>query len=397
VKHTTYVLDDLFAARARAVQTPMFGPEPPRHADMISVSYGLADPSLFPRADLLAATAAVLKEDAAAALNYGPPSSDLRGQIVQRLRTQGIEAEDENILLSYGSGQILALLPRVFVDPGDVVIIEGPSFMGAVRHFSDSGARLVTVPTDANGMDVDALEQTLIDFQRQGVRPKFIYTIPTFHNPSGATMPLARRQKLVALAAQYGVVIVEDDAYGDLRFEGQPLPNLAMLDQEGWVIRVSTFSKTLAPGVRMGWAYARPEIIARLAAFRTEGSSGPFLTRVIAQYCAEGRLEAHIAELIALYRHKCNVMLEAIAREFPAEVSALRPQGGFFVWCKLPADMRATALLPLAESRGATFLPGTRCFATGEGDDAIRLAFSFLPAEQIQAGIARIGAAMREV
>jgi 2-aminoadipate transaminase len=397
VKHTTYALDDLFAARARAVQTPMFGPEPPRHADMISFSYGLADPSLFPRADLLAATAAVLKEDAAAALNYGPPSSDLRGQIVQRLRTQGIEAEDENILLSYGSGQILALLPRVFVDPGDVVIIEGPSFMGAVRHFSDSGARLVTVPTDANGMDVDALEQTLIDFQRQGVRPKFIYTIPTFHNPSGATMLLARRQKLVALAAQYGVVIVEDDAYGDLRFEGQPLPNLAMLDQEGWVIRVSTFSKTLAPGVRMGWAYARPEIIARLAAFRTEGSSGPFLTRVIAQYCAEGRLEAHIAELIALYRHKCNVMLEAIAREFPAEVSALRPQGGFFVWCKLPADMRATALLPLAESRGATFLPGTRCFATGEGDDAIRLAFSFLPAEQIQAGIARIGAAMREV
>jgi 2-aminoadipate transaminase len=396
VKHTTYALDDLFAARAREAHTPMFGPTPPRRADMISFSYGLADPSLFPRAELLAATAAVLKEDAAAALNYGPPSSGLRDQIVQRLRAQGIEAEDENILLSYGSGQILALLPRVFVDPGDVVIIEGPSFMGAVRHFSDSGARLVTVPTDADGMDVDALEQRLIDFQRQGVRPKFIYTIPTFHNPTGATMPLARRQKLVALAAQYGVVIVEDDAYGDLRFEGQPLPNLAMLDQEGWVIRISTFSKTLAPGVRMGWAYARPEIITRLATFRTEGSSGPFLTRVIAESCAEGRLEAHIEELIALYRHNCNVMLEAIAREFPAEVALLRPEGGFFVWCKLPAGMRATALLPLAEARGATFLPGTRCFATDEGDDAIRLAFSFLPAEQIQAGIARIGAAMRE-
>jgi len=390
-------LNDLFAARAREVQAPMFGPTPPRRADMISFAYGLADPALFPRAELLAATAAVLKEDAAAALNYGPTYIGLREQVVRRLRSQGIEAEDENILVSYGSGQVLALLPQVFVDPGDVVIIEGPSFMGAVRHFADSGARLVTVPTDADGMDVDALEQTLIDLRRQGVRPKFIYTIPTFHNPTGATMPLARRQKLVALGAEYGVVIVEDDAYGDLRFEGQPLPNLAMLDQEGWVIRISTFSKTLAPGVRMGWAYARPEITARLATFKTEGSSGPFLTRVIAQYCAEGRLEAHIQELIALYRHKRNVMLEAIGREFPAEVAPLRPEGGFFVWCKLPPGMRATELLPLAEAHGATFLSGTRCFANGQGDDAIRLAFSFLPAEQIEEGIARIGAAMRAI
>jgi 2-aminoadipate transaminase len=339
----------------------------------------------------------VLDRDADLALNYGPAYAGLREQLVTRLRAQGIEAEDNNVLVSYGSGQILALLPQVFVDPGDVVLIEGPSFMGAVRQFSAAGARLVTVPTDAQGMDVDALEQTLIDLRRQGVRPKFIYTIPTFHNPTGATMPLARRQKLVALGAEYGVVIVEDDAYGDLRFEGQPLPNLAMLDQEGWVIRVSTFSKILAPGVRMGWAYARPEIIERLATFKTEGSSGPFLTRVIAQYCAEGRLEAHIEELITLYRHKRDVMLEAIGREFPAEVSSLRPEGGFFVWCKLPTGMRATELLPLAEAHGATFLAGTRCFADGQGDDSIRLAFSFLPVEQIEEGIARIGAAMRAI
>src|SRR5439155_3432177 len=187
---------------------------------------------------------------------------------------------------------------------------------------------LVTAPTEAQGMEVEALEQSLRDLRAQGIRPKFIYSIPTFHNPTGATMPLDRRQRLVALGAEYGVVIVEDDAYGDLRFEGQPLPNLAMLDQEGWVIRISTFSKILAPGVRMGWAYARPEIIERLAKFKVEGSSGPFLTRVIARYCADGRLEAHIQELIALYRHKRDVMLAAIAREFPAGVTALRPEGG---------------------------------------------------------------------
>jgi 2-aminoadipate transaminase len=208
-------------------------------------------------------------------------------------------------------------------------------------------------------------------------------------------MPLARRQKLVALGAEYGVAIVEDDAYGDLRFEGQPLPNLAALDQEGWVIRVGTFSKILAPGVRMGWAYARPEIVERLSMIKAEGSSGPYLTRVVARYCAEGRLEAHIQELIALYRHKRDVMLAAIGREFPAEVVTVRPEGGFFVWCRLPDGMSATKLLAAAEEHGATFLPGTRCFADGQGDDAIRLAFSFQPAEQIEEAIARIGAAMR--
>jgi len=145
----------------------------------------------------------------------------------------------------------------------------------------------------------------------------------------------------------------------------------------------------------MGWAYARPEVIARLAKFKAEGSSGPFLTQVIARYCAEGRLEMHIQELIALYRHKRDIMLSAIAREFPAEVTTLRPQGGFFIWCRLPAGMSAAALLKAAEERGATFLPGTRCYANGAGDDAIRLAFSFQPAEQIEEGIARIGAAMR--
>ena len=396
MNRTNYSLDDLFAARARQSDTSFGWPSTPRREPLISFAYGLADPALFPRAELLAATADVLDHDADLALNYGPSFAGLRDQIVARLRAQGIEAEDTNVLVSYGSGQILALLPQVFVDPGDVVLIEGPSFMGAVRQFGAAGARLVTVPTDDQGMDVDALEQMLRELRAQGARPKFIYTIPTFHNPTGTTMPLARRQKLVALGAEYGVVIVEDDAYGDLRFEGQPLPNLAMLDQEGWVIRVSTFSKILAPGVRMGWAYARPEIVERLAMFRVEGSSGPYLTRVIARYCAEGRLEAHIQELIALYRHKRDVMLDAIGREFPAEVVTLRPEGGFFIWCRLPHGMSAGALMARAEQRGATFLPGTRCFADGQGDDAIRLAFSFQPAGQIEEGIARIGAAMRD-
>src|SRR5262245_31791305 len=212
-------IEDLFSARAQHAVMPMSGPSQPHQGSMISLAYGLADPSLFPNAELTAAAAAVLKQDAAAALNYGPTFAGLREQIVAGLRAQGIEAEDENILVSYGSGQILALLPQVFVDRGDVVLIEGPSFMGAVRNFAEAGARLVTVPTDEDGMQMDALESILLDLRRQGTRPKFVYTIPTFHNPTGTTMPLARRQKLVSLGAEHGVVIVEDDAYGDLRFE----------------------------------------------------------------------------------------------------------------------------------------------------------------------------------
>src|SRR5215213_4925787 len=388
-------IEELFSAKAQSAVMPMSGPSQPRQNAMISLAYGLADPALFPRAELAAAVAAVLEEDAAAALNYGPTFLGLREQIVGRLRSQGIEAEDDNVLVSYGSGQILALLPEVFVNPGDVVLIEGPSFMGAVRNFGEAGARLVTVPTDDNGMNVEALDELLRGLRRENVRPKFIYTIPTFHNPTGVTMPLTRRQKLISLAAEYGIVVVEDDAYGDLRFEGQSLPSLAALDQEGWVIRTGTFSKILAPGLRMGWAYARPEVIHRLAMFKTEGSSGPFLTRTIARYCADGRLEAHIQELIALYRNKRDVMLEAIAREFVPGVTTVRPEGGFFVWCKLPTGISATALLSTSEVQGATFLSGTRCFANGQGDDAIRLAFSYQPAHEIEEGIARIGRAMR--
>jgi 2-aminoadipate transaminase len=388
---------DLFAGRAKQGRPPLYGAAQAGRPPLISFSYGLADPALFPTEEIVAATDAVLREDADAALNYGPSYRGLTQQIVGRLHAQGVEADEDQIIVTYGSSQVLGLLPLLFVDPGDTVIVEGPTFLGAVGQFSRAGARLVSVPTDADGLDVDALEQALRDLKRQNVRPKFIYTIPTFHNPTGATLTLERRQRLVSLAAEYGVVVVEDDAYSDLRFSGEPLPNLAALDDAGWVMRVSTYSKILAPGVRVGWAYGNREIIDRLAMLRPEGGSGPFMTRVVARFSEGGRLEAHIKKLNDLYRHKRDVMLSAIAREFPADVTALRPEGGFFVWCSLPPDISATKLLPLAEERGATFLPGTRCFANGQGDDAIRLAFSFLSADKIEEGVRLIGQAMRDL
>lgn len=388
-------VSDLYAVRARDKVTQIAGPAQQGHVTPISLAFGLADPTFFPVQDLADATADVLTERTDAALNYGPPSRELIEQIMARLRSQGVAAESDQLMLSYGSGQILALIPQVLVDPGDVVLIEGPSFMGAVSRFELAGARIITIPTDAQGMDLDELESRLVELARKGIRPKCIYTIPTFHNPLGVTMPLDRRKRLVALGVQYGVLIIEDDAYGDLRFAGEALPTLAALDTEGWILRLGTYSKILAPGVRVGWAYGPPDLLQRLNMFKFEGNTGPFLTHVIARYCADGRLETHIEELRALYRSKCQVMLNSIAQEFPSDVETSAPEGGFFIWCKLPADLSATALLPLAVERGVAFLPGTRCYTNGQGDDAIRLAFSYHGAEKLAEGTARIGDAMR--
>ena len=390
-----YRIADLFAERARNIAPPTYSTELTKIAT-VSFTYGLADPILFPHAHLAAASAAVLAEEAPIALNYGPPSAQLYEQIILRLQAKGITTDRDRLIIGYGSGQILGLLPDVFVEPGDVVIVEGPTFLGVVVRFVQAGARVISIPVDELGMDVDALEVTLSDLKKQGIRPRFIYTIPTFHNPTGTTMPLFRRQKLVALAAEYGVVVIEDDAYSDLRFQGETVPPLATLDKEGWVLYVSTFSKIIAPGIRLGWACGDPAIIERLAMFKSEGPVGPFVSHVVARYCATGKLDNHIQELIACYKHKCNLLLEAIAQEFPSDIVALRPDGGFFVWCKLPSDISAKALLMAASEHGVSFLPGTRCYANGEGDDAIRLAFSFQPTQKIVEGIATLGEVLRE-
>ncbi|GAB4210646.1 MAG: PLP-dependent aminotransferase family protein [Roseiflexaceae bacterium] len=381
--------EDLFAARVRNPAPAMYGPAPT--GNLISFTYGFADPQLFPGEELLASAAAVVSENSDAALNYGPTAPELRAQVAARLRARGIAAEEPHVLITYGSSQALGLLPQVFVEPGDVVLIEGPSFLGAVRYFSDADAQLITIPVDAEGLDVDALEEQLRALGRRGVRPKFLYCIPTFQNPTGSTLSLERRRRLVALAAEHGLPVIDDDAYGELRFEGAPVPPLAALDSEGWVISLGTFSKILAPGLRLGWVCARPEVIQRLEMLKVEGSSGPFLTRTVAHYSRNGQLDAHIVELNARYRHKRDLMLEAIKQHFPAGVRVRRPEGGFFVWCDLPEGQSATALLEPAAQRGVTYLPGTRCFANGQGDGSIRLAFSYLPDAQILDGIARLG------
>lgn len=387
-------MDDLFAARAKTLLPPQIWPEGAPEA--ISLSYGFAAPEMFPTHALHEAVGEVLFEDTDGALNYGMNDPRLVELIAERMRARGVSCGPENILVTMGSSQALGLLPQVLVEPGDTVLVEGPTFMGAVRYFSAAGAKLVTVPTDDHGMDIDALETILGEHRAQGVRPKFIYVIPTFQNPTGTLMPLERRERLVRLAAEHGVLIVEDDAYGELGFEGERPPRLAALDHGGWVLHVSTFSKILAPGVRMGFVVGSPELVGRLAQFKIEGGR-PFITRVVERFSAEGKLDAHIGELNAVYRRKRDLMLETMARELPAGWSATVPTGGFFIWCRLPQGMSANGLLAAAEDHGVVFEPGTRFFANGQGDDAIRLAFSYQSEERLVEGVKRLGAAMRSI
>jgi len=363
---------------------------------LISLAYGLADPALFPHEELIDATAQILATDLNAALNYGPNAPALLALVAQRLRHEGVDAREDQTMLAYGSSQILGLLPQVLLTPGDSVIIEAPTFLGAVTRFRMAGARIIGVPVDAHGMDVDALEVRLKELRRAGVRPKFIYTIPTFHNPAGVTLTLERRHRLVALAAEYGVLIVEDDAYVDLRFRGAPLPPLAALDRAGWVLRVGTFSKILAPGLRMGWAHGPKALIDRLLMFKVEGSSGPFLTHLVARFAADGRLDAHIAALSAHYAAKCDLIVAALRRALPDATFEV-PDGGFFIWLRLPEGITASALTPVALRHGVEFLAGTRCFADGSGDDYIRLAFSEEPAARIEQAMCRLGTAIDEL
>ncbi|HMP43106.1 MAG TPA: PLP-dependent aminotransferase family protein [Roseiflexaceae bacterium] len=388
-------LDTLFAARARTSRATSRWPEEPEGA--ISLAYGFAAPERFPTDALVAATAEVLAEDAPHALNYGPTYPGLVRLIIDRLAHQQISAGPSNIMVTHGSSQALGLLAQVFIDQGDTVIVEGPSFMGAVNYFIAAGARLVTVPVGAEGLDLDVLEGTLADLKAEGVVPKFVYTIPTYHNPTGTLMPLANRQRLIELAVRYGTLLLEDDAYGELYFDAPPPPRLAALDTDGVVIHVSTFSKILAPGVRVGFACARPEIIERLSMFKIEGGNGPFITRVVERYCADGRLEAHIADLRRLYKRKAEVMLAAIEREFLPEVTFRRPAGGFFIWCRLPDGMDAPTLLKAAEARGVSFVAGSDFYANGAGANELRLAFSLQSEELIVKGIERTGAAMRSL
>jgi len=267
--------------------------------------------------------------------------------------------------------------------------------MGAVHAFRVQRAEVFTVDLQPDGMDLDQLEETLRRLKRQGRRPKFIYTIPTFQNPVGLTMSLPKRQRLLGLALEYGTPIIEDDAYGDLRFEGEPQPSLLSLDASGAVIKLGTVSKILAAGLRLGWIIAPKEVIAHFLTVKLDGGTNPFVSRVAAEYLRE-HMDRHIGELIEVYRRKRDAMLATLGEYAPPGCLWTRPEGGFFLWLQLPAGTSLGRLSDLCARNGVGFMPGTACYPDGRGEDAIRLAYSFPTVEEIGEGTRLLCQAIRQ-
>lgn len=364
----------------------------------IDLAGGRPDPGSFPYAELAEATRRVLAQDGAAALNYGEPLGfvGLRKLLAEKYRRdEGARVDPDNFLITNGSAHALQLIVEALVEPGDPVITEAPTWMGAVHAFRVQQAEVLTVDLEPDGMNVDQLEDILRRLKARGRRPKLIYTIPTFQNPAGMTMSLSKRRRLLELAVEYGVPVVEDDAYGDLRFEGEPQPSLLSLDADGVVVKLGTVSKILAAGLRLGWIIGPKEVLGHFLTVKLDGGTNPFVSRVAAEYLRE-HMDQHIAELIEVYRRKRDAMLGTLGEYAPEGCRWTRPEGGFFLWMLLPPGTSLGRLSEACARRGVGFMPGTACYPDGRGEDAIRLAYSFPTVDEIRAGTRLLCEAIRE-
>ncbi len=385
-------LESLFSRKGKDLPGLRMG-DPRKSAELISFSAGFPDRDSLPTSTIIDATKTALETEGEWALQYGHGLGNrhLADLILGKLkRDVGIDAAPDNILITAGASQAIGLAIDMLVDWGDTIITEAPTWMGAVRAFKNAGANAITVPIDEEGTDVEALERTLADLKAQGVAPKFIYTIPTFQNPTGVSTTLERRRRIVELAHEYGTFILEDDAYAGLRYGGEPLPPLYALDDRGTTLYFGTLSKTLGAGMRLGWVVAHPTLINKMAVLKVDGSTNVFGTYVAAAWLPE-HLDEHVEELKGIYHHRRDLMLAALAEHMPPGVSWTEPDGGFFIWVTLPEDIDTSVMAAQARERGVEYLPGSGCFADGSGSNMLRLSYSFARDEEIRDGIRILG------
>lgn len=398
VETASGVVGTLLSERAKRFGPARLG-NPRASASKISFLAGFPDPASLPKADVIEATRVALEREGEWALQYGSSRGypGLIDELVKKLaRDQGIKATADNILITNGSSQALALIVDMLVDPGDVVLSEQPTWSGAVHNFTVARADVRPIPITAEGTDVDALQRELENLRAEAKRAKLFYTIPNFQNPTGVTTTLERRQRIIELTREHGVPIVEDDAYSDLRYAGDRIPTLYMLAGDGSVMYLGTFSKIMAAGVRLGWVVADEDVIQRLAGMKLEGGTSPFAGYVAAEFCANGTLQEHISELTALYRRRRDIMLAALDRVMPAGTTWTTPEGGFFIWVTLPDGVTAGELHKAAAEQNVEFLPGPACHFGGAGGNTLRLAYSFSDDDKIEQGIEILGDLIRE-
>ncbi|MBN1207336.1 MAG: PLP-dependent aminotransferase family protein [Myxococcaceae bacterium] len=370
-------------------------PAPARHRHLIRLDGGTGDPRLFPAEEFRKVIQGVMRREGASALGYGDPGGffPLRRTIAHVLTAQGVPARPENVLVTAGSQRALALVSALLLRPGDAVVVERPTYAGALELFRAHGLRIVGVPIDAQGMRVEELETLLLQHH-----PRLIYTLPTFQNPTGACLSAPRRRQLLALAARHSVPILEDDYVGDLRYEGRAQPALKASDPQGHVIYVSTFSKMLMPGLRTGFLVAEGPVLDGLRQLQRveELATCNLMQRALEAYITVGRYQAHLRRASRLYRRRRDAMLRAVERSLPSQVQVEAPAGGLFLWLRLPEGYSSAELLPVAEAAGVRIAPGGDFFPdAGDGARFLRLCFAAHEPEELLEGVRRLATALR--
>jgi 2-aminoadipate transaminase len=342
----------------------------------------------------------VASESTARALQYGPTEglAQLTNCIAEVMAAEGTPIDPGDVLVTTGGQQVIDLVCKTLIDPGDVIVAEAPTYPGAVPAFCAYQADVVQIGMDGEGMRIDELEETLDRLDAEGRRPKFIYTIPNFQNPAGVTMSLPRRERLVRIARQRELLVLEDNPYGLLRYEGDPLPTLRSLDGGDFVIYLGTFSKILSPGIRLGWAAAPRPVLEKMNLGKQAADlcSSSLTQHFVIAYFEQNRWQDYLRSLAEIYQRRRDTMLDALAEHFPRDAVWTHPQGGLFIWATLPDYIDTTDLLARALGENVAFVPGRAAYLDGRGGSSMRLNFSGVTDDDIREGIRRIGKVVRE-
>jgi len=362
--------------------------------DIISFAGGMPDTRSLSMEMVAKATRKVLLNEGAAALQYSSSEGHpgLREHIVRLMAEDGMSADADNIIVTDGGQQALDFLGKIFIDPQDYIIVEGPSYVGALQAFSSYQAKILTAPLDEDGLQIEPLTQILKDLKKQNKKAKFLYLVPSFHNPAGVTLSLKRRKALLELAKEHALLIIEDNPYSRLRFEGDKVPTLRSMDDT--IIYMSTFSKIFAPGVRLGWINAPKPIIEKLNLVKQAANlcSSSFTQRVVEEYFSNYPWRSHLNKQIALYKERRDVMLQSLEEFFPSEAKWTKPMGGLFLWVTLPEFINTSEMLAEAINEAkVAYISGEAFFADSSGKNCMRLNFSYPSKEQIAEGIKRLG------
>lgn len=370
-----------------------------QRSDVISFAGGLPNPATFPVKAIEEATHEVLRRSSALALQYSPTDGipELREQVAKMLNRDGTSYTPENILITNGSQQGLDLFGRIVLDPGSKVLVGSPTYLGAIQAFENYLVReqdLVAVRSDENGMDPASVEEALERLERQHATVKAIYTCPTFENPAGTVMSASRRRKLLELAHRYDFLIMEDDPYGKLRFDGEPVPTMSSMDKEGRVVYLGTFSKILVPGFRLAWTAADPRLIRQMSVAKqaVDLCTNAFTQFLTAHMMQQGLIERHVPEIIRLYRKKRDIMMRCMTDRMPTGTTWTKAQGGLFTWAQLPGGIDTAKMFPRAIQNKVAYVPGRSFFVDGKGANTMRLNFSHPSDELIVEGVDRLAA-----